>query len=337
MVDVEPGLEEERRPPRGGRLVYLIPVLAVLFIVSLIRLPYFVLRPGPAEDVETQIHVSGRQTYRSQGHMLLTSISYYRPTAYQALVAWLDPAQAVVSEGTILGPGQSEQQELQVARSQMDTSKIDAAVIALTRYAGYPDRHGSGLLVENVYPDTPAEGKLFPGDVISRIDGSVVDDPDRAGDLIRKAGVGGRLSLTVEAAGKTRRVVVTPSRLPNVDHPAIGVSLVDNFPFDLTIDSGGIGGPSGGLMWTLGLVDLLTPGDMTGGRIVAGTGEITPEGKVVPIGGIAQKVAAAERAGASIFFVPIQNAEAARAVANRIVLVPVSSYLEALAYLERTS
>ena len=334
MLDLEP---VETKPPRrrGGKLVYLLPVVTLMFIVSLVRLPYFVLRPGPAQDVETLIHISQHQTYQSRGHLLLTSISYYRPNVYQALVAWLDSTQAVVPEKEVLAPGQSQEQEFQQALSQMDTSKIDAAVVALTRYAGYPDKRGPGLLVENVFADTPAEGKIFTGDVIKAVDGRPVDDPDRLGSMIRAAGVGHPLVFTLEAAGKTRRVSMAPAMVKGADHPVIGVSLVNSFPFPLTIDSGNIGGPSAGLMWTLGLVDLLTPGDLTGGRTVAGTGEITPEGKVLPIGGVEEKVVAAERAGATIFFVPVKDAPAARSVARKMVLVPVATYLEALTYLER--
>jgi len=94
-------------------------------------------------------------------------------------------------------------------------------------------------------------------------------------------------------------VTVAPATVSGVDHPIIGVSLVENWPFPLTIESGDIGGPSAGLMWTLGLIDLLTPGDLTGGRTLAGTGTIALDGTVGPIGGIQEKVVAAENAGAS--------------------------------------
>ncbi len=334
MIDVEPTKTKPGRL-RSGKLVYLLPVVTLLFVLSLIRLPYFVLRPGPAQDVETLIHISQHQTFPSQGHLLLTSVSYYRPNVYQAVGAWLDSTEAVVPEKDVLAPGQSQEQEFQQALSQMDTSKIDAAVVALTRYAGYPEQHGPGLLVEDVFAKTPAEGKIFAGDVITAVDGRSVDDPDRLGSMIQAAGVGYPVTLTIEAGGKTRRVSLAPAKVPGVEHPVIGVSLVNNFPFPLTIDSGNIGGPSAGLMWTLGVVDLLTPGDLTDGRTVAGTGEITVEGKVLPIGGVEEKVVAAERAGATIFFVPVKDAAAARSVANRIVLVPVSTYLDAVTYLQR--
>src|SRR5205823_3169019 len=139
------------------------------------------------------------------------------------------------------------------------------------------------------------------------------------------------LTFTVRAAGQTRTERIAPTTIKGVDHPIIGVSLVQNFPFPIDISSGDIGGPSAGLMWTLGLADLLTPGDLTGGRVVAGTGEILPDGRVLPIGGIEEKVAAVERSfqasgepsASRIFFVPVEDANAAQAVAHGITIVPV--------------
>jgi len=112
------------------------------------------------------------------------------------------------------------------------------------------------------------------------------------------------------------------------------VSLVANWPFPLTIESGDIGGPSAGLMWTLGLIDLLTPGDLMGGQTVAGTGTIAPDGTVGPIGGIQEKVVAAEHAGAKVFFAPSTEAGDARSVAHGMVIVPVKTYRDALIYLQ---
>ena len=126
---------------------------------------------------------------------------------------------------------------------------------------------------------------------------------------------------------------MVPRYEPKLKRPIIGVRTVQNFPFSLTIKSGDIGGPSAGLMWTLGLVDLLTPGDLTDGRKIAGTGEIGPDGKVYPIGGVEEKVVAAQRAGAVVFFAPVEDAAAARAVAHGMTIVPVRTYRDALRYL----
>ncbi|HMC36505.1 MAG TPA: PDZ domain-containing protein [Actinomycetota bacterium] len=311
------------------------PVVVLAYAAYVIRLPYFVLGPGPARDVESLIHVQGHATYQSRGHLLMTSVSFYQPNAYEAFGAWISPSETVVPRSDILGPGQSQEQETQQALSQMDTSKIDAAVVALTRYAGYPAKHGKGVLVEAVGDQVPAAGKLFAGDLIVKMDGQAVTSVDQVSAAIRAAGFGHQITFTVEAGGKTRQVSVAPGHLRQVSYPAIGVNLVANFPFAISIESDDIGGPSAGLMWTLGLVDLLTPGDLTGGRTIAGTGTIDPDGAVGPIGGIEQKVVGAERSGAKLFFAPAAEAAAARAVADGLVVVPVKSYQDAVTYLEQ--
>ena len=114
----------------------------------------------------------------------------------------------------------------------------------------------------------------------------------------------------------------------------MGITTVPNFPFPITISSGDIGGPSAGLMWALGLYDLLTPGDLTGGRTIAGTGQIEPDGTIDPIGGVQQKIAAARAAGATVFLLPRRNLADAREVARGLPLVPVDRFQDALAYLQ---
>jgi Lon-like protease len=330
-------LPEAPPPPRRRRgwlpVAIAVPLVLVLYAMAVIRLPYFVIEPGPAQNVEPLIHISNHQTFTSKGQLLLTSVSFFRPNAYQALRGWIDSSEAVIPERQILQPGQNEQQEVQVALSEMDQSKIDAAVVALGRYANYPQSHGSGALVEFVQPETPADGKLFAGDLITAIDGSKVQSAQQVGPPIVAAGTSRPVRFTVQAGGKTRQVSVTPGRVQGIDHPAVGIAVVDNFPFPLTISSGEIGGPSAGLMWTLGLIDTLTPGDMTAGRVIAGTGTIATNGDVGPIGGIEQKVVGAERAGAVVFFAPATEAADARAVAHGIQVVPVRTYMDALKYL----
>ena len=330
----EVAVSERRRP--GLKWLALVPVLLVAFVAYTVRLPYFVIGPGPAVDVEPLIHVRGTQTYASNGHFLLTSVTEHQANAYDLLTAWIDPASSVVPERDILAPGQTQEQEIQVAQSEMDTSKIDAAAVALTAEAGYPGSARPGALIEAVVPGTPADGKLFPGDVTASIDGSRVKDPDARGRLIVAGGAGHPLHMTVNGRpGGAVQVTVTPRFDAKVARPIVGVSSVPNFPFPLTISSGSIGGPSAGLMWTLGLIDLLTPGDLTGGRKIAGTGAIDASGKVYPIGGVQEKVVAAQRSGAVLFFVPHDNAAGARSVAHGMTIVEVASFQDALTYLEQ--
>jgi PDZ domain-containing protein len=317
---------------RPGWLPFL-PVAALVLLLTIVPSPYFLLTPGPAEDVVPLIHVSGHPTYQPEGHLLLTAVGFQRARVSQALVARILPHHELRPEHDFLAPGQTDRQQLQVAISEMDTSKIDAAVVALMRFTDYPKEHGPGALVDFVQPGLPADGKIFAGDLIVAAAGRRIADPDQLGRVIEAAGAGHPVTFTIRAGGKTRSATVAPTIVKQVDHPIIGITTVASFPFGLTISSGNISGPSAGLMWALGVSDVLTPGDLTGGRSIAGTGEIGPDGTVYPIGGVQEKVVAAQRAGATVFMVPTADAASARAVASDITLVPVKTYEQALTWL----
>ena len=132
--------------------------------------------------------------------------------------------------------------------------------------------------------------------------------------------------------GDTHEITITRERcLPDVADPRIGINLIDAFPIDVRIASGDVGGPSAGLMWSLGLFDLLTPGDMTAGLTIAGTGTIDTRGRVGPIGGIGDKVVAAQRAGATVFLVPADNMQELSGVdTGDMKLISVSTFQDAL-------
>jgi Lon-like protease len=309
----------------------------IALAASWIRLPYYAVGPGPAREVVPLIDVTGTTTFDT-GRLVMTTVSFRQVTAVTALGAWIDPSRTVVGQELLYPGGETVAEERQRSLSQMDTSKIDAAVVALTAYADYPKRHGVGALIESVFTGTPADGRLFAGDVILSIDGHPVRTPDDVGAPIAAAGAGHPIRLVVEGRPNGRTTVtVTPRWEPTVKRPVIGVSTVSNFPFDLTIDSGNIGGPSAGLMWTLGIVDLLTPEDLTGGRRIAGTGAIDLTGKVYPIGAVEEKVVAAKNAGATVFLVPVENAAGARSVGGGMTIVPVRTYQEAVTYLRTGS
>jgi PDZ domain-containing protein len=171
-----------------------------------------------------------------------------------------------------------------------------------------------------------AAGRLRPGDVITAVDGRPVSCHAGAGPLIRARTPGAPVQLTVLRHGRTSRV-----RLATADvqgQPEIGVQLAENFtfPFSVTISIGNIGGPSAGLMFALGIIDKITPDNLTGGRFIAGTGEIEANGTVDPIGGIQQKMIGARAAGATIFLTPAANCpDAAGAVPAGMRLIKVSS------------
>lgn len=314
--------------------------VAVLFVAAflsgVIQLPYYAVGPGPAREVTPLISVTGHPVYPSNGKLVMTTVRFYQLTPLSALGAWLDPNKAIVKEDVLYPPGRSRQQEQQRAVSQMDQSKIDAAYVALHTLTRYPNAHGAGALVESTVSGCAADGKLFSGDIVQQINGTTISSQAQAAKVLDRQKVGAPLDFQVTAAGQTEDVTLTRAVCGTSQDPLVGVNLIDPFPFDVQISSGDIGGPSAGLMWALGLYDELTPGDLTGGAIIAGTGEIYLDGTVGPIGGITDKVVAAESVGAAVFLVPQGNMKELAGVDTKgMRLIPVATFGDALAELQK--
>ena len=326
----------DRTPVRLPVVLWLVAFVALSLVAIFLPLPYYSLGPGPAHEVEPLIHIHGTQTFPSQGRLVMTTVQFRQLTLVGSLFAWLDPNLQVVSKDLLFPGGESQQVEQQRAISQMDSSKIDATAVALAAANNYPKEHGTGALIDTVFPGCPAEGRLYAGDLIGSIDGESVRDAADASKLLRAAAPTQKIRFEVTPLGESndQRVSLVRGRCQGSPKPLLGITMVNDFPFDIQIESGLIGGPSAGLMFALGVYDLLTPGDLTKGRTIAGTGTIAPDGTVGPIGGIQDKVVAAERAGASVLLVPADNYDDARKVApDDLHLVSVGSFDEALSYL----
>ena len=305
-------------------------LMAVSFASAVVRLPYFALGPGPARAVDPLIDVEA-PTYDSSGRLVITTVRFQPVTALGALLTWLDPHEALVAEDVLYPPGLSREEEERRAISDMDQSKIAAAVVALSHVTDYPRDHGRGALIEQVGDGCPAEGVLFPGDLIRRIDGRPVRSAGEARDLIDGVPVREAIAFVVEADGEVTSERLRRGSCAGSEEPLVGISLVQPFPFEISIQSGDIGGPSAGLMWALGLYDALTPEDLTGGSTIAGTGSIDAEGGVGAIGGILDKVVAAREAGADILLIPQANeAELAGVDRGGVRVIAVATFEEAL-------
>jgi PDZ domain-containing protein len=325
---------------RGKRRRLLVLVPATVLAVSLyfVDLPLWVESPGMARSVIPLITIDGAPTYDSEGRLMLTTVNVGRVNVFYAIRAWLDPAATVLSEDEVIPAGQTDREYEQVSLSQMDQSKIAAVAVALEGATDYPADHGRGVIVHDTLPGTPAHGRLFPGDLITSVDRASLGSVEELRGALDEAGDGREVSLRVRPVegGKARTVSILPV-LDEDLRPILGIVPLANFPFVVGIDSGGIGGPSAGLMWALGVTDLLSSDDLTGDEAIAGTGTVDLDGEVGPIGGVALKVKAAERADAETFLVPQDNLAEAREAGADIHLVPVNTVEQAISYLESES
>jgi len=247
---------------------------------------------------------------------------------FQALRAWLDPHEAVVPASEIFPPGQSAQQTQQQDTAQMAGSQEQATAAALS---ALHIRYTTTVSVLHVQKGTPAYGVLKAGDVIVSVNGTPVTDADTLTSLITGHPAGTALHLVVSRGGATASLSVATKEVDG--RPVIGVEVQQGykFPFTVTITVGNIGGPSAGMMFALGIIDKLTANDITGGRIIAGTGTIDANGTVGAIGGIQMKTLAARRDGATVFLAPADNCADAKAnLPAGLELVKVSTLQDAM-------
>ena len=312
----------------------LVPICALVFLAATYYLPYYSLGPGPARAVQPLIRFDRGERYESTGAFVLTSVAFRQLTALDIVRAWLDPDLAVVDREVLYPSGESDQQEQQRSISQMDQSKLDAAYVVLDELTGYPERHGDGVLIEGVEPNCAAEGHLYVGDEIHAIDGEPVGSVEEARNALDALPDDARIRFDLTVDGKPEHVSLVRTPCGQDQQSLVGVSMIDAFPFEVSFASGAIGGPSAGLAWALGLYDLMTPGDLTGGDTIAVTGAVGPDGTVYPIGGVQEKVSAAASAGAKVLILPRGNLAEARAAGDHGVrLVPVDTFDDAVAAL----
>ena len=331
--------------PARRRWPVVVSVLAVLVFVlavagAVIRLPYVIYSPGDATPVQHVIRIKGARIYEHPGQVLFltVSVSSEQPNVWRWLAATVDDDSDVIGEHDYLR-GQSRARVEKENVAAMNESQLFAKKVALEQLGYQVTATGSGAKVEQVLRGAPADGKLHRGDVITAIDGKPVRVRDEVGEIVRARPAGTAFDLTVTRAGRTRRVALTTAEAPDGElrgKPYLGVGAVTKdlqveFPVDVRIDPGPVSGPSAGLAFTLTIVDELSPGDLTGGRKVAVTGTIDPNGGVGEVGGVRQKTAAAIDAGAKLFLVPrAEVREARQRAGNHLEVVGVDTIADAL-------
>ncbi|MFV2111866.1 PDZ domain-containing protein [Micromonospora sp. LOL_025] len=324
---------------RRGVTVLLGALLTALLSIGVLGapIPYVVLGPGPTvntlgkENGREVIQVTGRETSTSAGQLRLTTVGVQPSVKLRsAIQGWFSDDEAVVPRELVYPPGETRKEVEERNAEDFKVSQTSAETAAL-RELGYPVQ----VVVKTVAAAGPAAGVLKPGDVLTSVDGEAVPLAARLTELIRAKPAGTALEIGYTRDGAAATAKVTSREQDG--RPRIGVEIEQQqpHPFTLSIDLEDIGGPSAGLMFALGIVDKLTPEDLTGGKVIAGTGTIDDAGRVGPIGGIAQKLVGAKEAGAVAFLVPAANcAEAVRNPQPGLPLLKVGSLDEALTALE---
>jgi len=329
-------------------------VLAVgLGVVGVwLPVPYVGLGPGPVFDTlgsvnpgqagaDPIITITGTTTYPADGQLDLTTVSVYGAdsgelTLSRALQFWLDRDFAVVPT-EVLYPDEKTPEELQrEVAAEMEQSQ-QSAVVAALRELKIPVT--TTIVIKATAADSPAAAVLRPDDVITAVDGLPVKDVDALRTALGARPPGGEVRVTYTRGGVSSTATLrTVASADNERRAVIGVDLREEseYPFTVSLRTDKVGGPSAGLMFALGIIEALTPGSLTSGVHVAGTGTISDSGEVGPIGGIQQKLIAAARAGATQFLVPADNfADAEESRPDGLTLHKVGTLDDALAALAR--
>ncbi|GAA3617601.1 PDZ domain-containing protein [Kineosporia mesophila] len=327
MTD-QPGAQPEHHddwvPPRSGLIdprtaVMLIACLfAVVLSAVVVLLPvkYAILKPGPVlntlgkVDDKPLISISGHQTYETSGTLDLTTVSVLggpdrKVTLIQVIDGWLRRSSAVVPQEQVFTPGETQEQSDAENQAEMTSSQESATAAALWALGiDVP----TTLTVAGTDPSAPAADALKKDDVILGLNGKTVGDLAELRTRLAVTNPGDDVTVKVRRDGRARTVTTQTVQAEDGD-TVLGIYITPDFdfPFDVKIQIEDIGGPSAGTMFALGIIDKLTPGDLTNGKDIAGTGTMDADGTVGPIGGIRQKLVGAREAGAEYFLAPADN------------------------------
>ena len=345
--DTPPDANEPYAPGSGGhrnlgRTVFgyvLLALLAALVLIgAYLPAPYAIERPGPAFNVLGQnnktpiITVSGAPTYATDGALDLLTVELlgspgHAPTWFDLAGAYLDKSQNIVPMDEAFPPNQSSVDVSRQNALMFEDSQQQATAVALNAL-GY--RYKMQLYVDSLAKGGPAINKLQTGDVILKIAGKTVQSIDGLRAMVQTT-KGQPVNVEAERAGKPFSVQITPIKNQGKWRVGIFAGSRFDFPIDVKLQLADVGGPSGGTMFALGVYDKLTPGSLTGGQMIAGTGTIDQSGEVGPIGGIRQKLYGAVRAGATWFLAPESNCdEVVGHIPDGIQVVSMKTFTDAL-------
>ena len=328
--------------PTPTKIAVFTLILAAFFLPS----PFVILSPGTPQNIlGSAITINGAKTYPTTGKLSVTSVMVTDPdsyiTGFDVLYGWFDKNRAVLPRAEIYPKGESTAQSIKNGAAEMSSSQSNATAAALA-YLGYQST--SKLVIVEVNKKSNAYKSLFAQDEVISIDEKKFTTQPEIIEYLDKKTPGELVTIKVLRAGNQELIKQIKLSARDDGSAFIGINIEQKFvfPIDVKIKLAETGGPSGGLIFALGVIEKLTPNDLVNSRNIAGTGTITSEGKVGPIGGIAEKIIGAKKDGVKIFLTPIQNCSDIKIQSQltntggsgEMKIVPVATLAEAISVLK---
>ena len=325
-----------------NRLIFILLIIAAFLIPS----PYVILSPGNPQNVlGSAITISGTKVYPTTGELSVTSVLVTDPdsyiTGFDVLYAWIDKNRVVLPRVQVYPEGESAAESVKIGADEMSGSQINATAAALD-YLGYENK--AKLMIVEVNKKSNAIDNLKAGDQIISVDDKNFTSSAQIMDYLDQKKPGQLISIMVIRNGseEVSRKIKLSARDDGSAYIGINIQSQFDFPFDVKIKLAETGGPSGGLIFALGIIDKLTSQDLVRYRNIAGTGTITTDGRVGPIGGIAEKIIGAKNAGVELFLTPVENCSeiddkekvASNTDKKVMKIVPVATLNEAISVLK---
>lgn len=322
------------------RLAILLSLVLVVVLAGLaltwIPSDHYIVLPDRARPTDPLVSIPGEDTGEGRSGIYMVDVRIGRASLLERIFPGIHEGADLLPEQVLNPAGVSDTQRRRSSLNDMTRSQLVAITVALEELGRDVEVTPNGVEVTLVVPDSPADGILEVGDLITGVDGEEVETTDDIQEAFADVEPGDTVELTVDRETEPELELTVPTRAADddPDRAVMGVQIENSedfeFPVDIEIDAGGIGGPSAGLAFALDIADEFGEDDLTRGRTVVVTGALDLDGTVQPIGGVKQKAIGARESGADIFIVPDANFEEARDAVDGLRVVPVSTFDEAL-------
>ncbi|HCL90043.1 MAG TPA: hypothetical protein DHW70_01770 [Candidatus Atribacteria bacterium] len=317
---------------------FFIIIIIVLILLNLIPTTYFLVIPGQAVNLSKNITVENGEK-DAKGQFLLTSTTIIKANLLLYIYGFFDPNIDLINRDDEILLSMDQKDYTNIMENLMQESQMISKVVAL-RKAGYsPEISGRGILINGILDNSPAKNKLLPGDVIIKIDEKPVYTLEDFSEIIRSYNSGQTVRITFLRDNSTYSTSIPLIELPSTDNKTerigIGVyadtkDLQCRFPLEIEIDLEKIKGPSAGLMIALEILNQLTENDLSSSLVIAGTGNLSMDGRITEVDGIKQKIVSAKKHKADVFLVPQKNYPEALKFGQGIKIIPVDDFDDAL-------